>query len=988
MKKTILDTQLIQTSPDNTGLLSKVPGGKHGANPLVTILNKTFNKQLKNLYSQQREYKKQKLTREYMETKQPGIIDAYRNAYPETWETELKELYSVPQDKKFIDFMNKGQNDTTRGLKISIDDLKEYQERDGYKGLVFSPQARPNILVLDFDIKLNEADLNKIITGFKPYLWLVEYKEENGHAHVYINSTEPDRLHYATRDENNRDLFYDREGERVKVDIFKGARAVVDGSNPTNKYNVFYDNKPGETIPVRDALQLLGETMNYTLEVEFMENKIEHDTHGTPTHKDNSTRYTRKHRPHGEQVELLEKAKEKSIQLFRDVEGEGIRHALYLNYTGALLHNGFEPENVREFMNTIYRETGDQDPRPAEYGSTITKYENGEQVKGIPSFKNLLDTLDRPEVSKIGADIIKIIGQKQTPELIQLRNGYTMDALHNTIYKETKNSQVTHLTASITGVTVYTEKHRNPEIVPQQTLYSLKYITETGEEGETRPDTIEGNTTQLKEQSFTVYDKYLKDIIKLVIEYYKLEGLEEHQQITPPEGFYLNMETGNIDYKGLTKEIRNTIETPLTVEKLREIITDYEGLTRYYKSLDKFISNTFSGCQLPLTYLVKQVQQEFNIQTPVIRAVSMTGTPGTGKSYNGEFILKFSGVIDKGKNVLNYTNVNTPYQYGEQCTHSTLPLAMEEADGLAHPKTPGDYSFSSLVKASITSINVRSRSMDGGKTNTNYPNYRNIVFSSNSTFKPDYGNIRRLISQVYTLTEIVTKEDRELKNEECPDNVETLILNRFFGAFIQTLRNKIEMYNRAGDKDTGITDIITNEDFVKNIIIDMYQGAELETPLYDRIYNYNTSIYEADITPTDANTIIKNQLFNYIVSIVSERLNMETPKGRETDQTTLNEYNTQSLYNLPELTKIVYEEITFGHIPGIKPAVKKQPDTVNDLEVALTRELVDVLNNNKEIQITLPDLEFPTGGEYAQIRNIGTKGVRVKLGVLIDNIFN
>ena len=88
-----------------------------------------------------------------------------------------------------------------------------------------------------------------------------------------------------------------------------------------------------------------------------------------------------------------------------------------------------------------------------------------------------------------------------------------------------------------------------------------------------------------------------------------------------------------------------------------------------------------------------------------------------------------------------------------------------------------------------------------------------------------------------------------------------------------------------------------------------------------------------------------------------------------------------------ELTNILYFEIIKGNIQGISTAVSKAPNTKEDLDIVLTKELVDILNTNSyDIQITLKDLERPVNGKYTVVKKIGSRGVRLTLNDLINNI--
>lgn len=1013
--ETIIETHLIKDNPKNTGLLSKTNSknkyNKFGLNPLFTILNTDFNKQLIRDYDKQKKTKKQIITRDYLETNQKDIIRLYKEYYPEDYEETLTKHLTDHNNEPRLDFLHIGLDSVTRSIPISLDDITAYKKRGGYRNYVFSLEARPNIIVFDFDLQVTTEEIEKIRQDLRKYLYLLEYKESNGHLHVYLNGTEENRLDYTNSPDHNNTLFT-RAEEVIAIDVFKGAKKVIGCCSPNNDYEIIYNEKPTRSIGIKQAINLLAKSLGYTVNTKFLESLLNPEVNtpmditesnsgsNSKSNSSNSNRpVERKTRPTSEEnkAEVIEHA----TPLFNALK-KGIREKTYRAFTGALLNHEYEEKTIEEIVIAVHNGTNDEEKvRLGSVRSCFKGLHNGSNLYGWTTFNEIMTSViedhkgkDKTELTKRLAKLKRVIEShdKQTvynPEAekdyILLDNGLIMDVEDHLIftYNNKTGFKSIKMTADITGVTIYEEKHINPEIKRNTKQYSVEYTTMTGAKGQTTPEDIDVLIGLLNKETFTRDDKKTKEIIKNIIEYYIIQGKAVYKQITPPEGFYLDIETNNISYTGLTKEITEYIEKDLTAEDIRTVLLEYEDISYYYKDKIKFISNTISGCQLPLTYINKQIIEEYNIQTPLIRGVSLTGTPDTGKSTNGKFILRFSGVAIENINIKLYSSVNTIYRYAEQCMKSTLPLMIDEADGIAKPITPYDNELSRDIKASLTSMFVREKSNDQGKTLTSYPNYRNIVFTSNADFTPDYGNRRRLINQEYTLTEKITKEDIEIKNLNCPDNMERVTLNKFFGIFINVLIHKIEYINSNEDKTTGICDVFTNSDFTKNIILDMYNIAELDTELSTLIYNYATDTYNADINPVDTEDIIKHTIYDYILSVINENIKPNNPN--ENEQKTL---TGGSIYNIQDLTKVLYSEIVRGNIRGIATALNSLPNTMEDLNIVLTRELVNILNSsNKDIQVTLKDLAAPVNGKYTVVKKIGSRGVRLTLNDLIRSIF-
>lgn len=1018
----IIATELIKANPKNTGLLSKTNTknkyNKFGLNPLFTILNKDFNKQLIRDYEKQKRTKKQIITKKYLETNQKDIIRLYQEYYPDDYEEILTKHLIDHKNEPRLDFLHIGLDDITRSIPISLDDITAYTKRGGYSNYVFSLQARPNIIVFDFDLQVTPEEIEKIKQDLRKYLYLLEYKPSNGHLHVYLNGTEENTLDYTNSPDHINTLFT-RAEDVIAIDVFKNARKVIGCCSPNNDYEIVYNEKPSKTIGLKQAINLLAKSLGYTVNTKFLESLLkpevstpinvpQSNSNSNSKNRSNSNRpVERKTRPTTEEnkAEVIEHA----TPLFNALK-KGIREKTYRAFTGALLNHEYEEKTIEEIITAVHNGTKDEEKvRLGSVRSCFKGYHNGSNLYGWTTFNDIMTNIienqkgkNKTELTQRLAKLNRVIKShdKQTvynPEAEKdytvLDNGLIMDVEEHLIftYNSKTGDKYIKMTANITGVTVYEEKHINKEITKEKqrngdlkTLYSLEYTTVTGAKGHTPPEDVDVLTNLLNKETFTRDDKKTKEIIKNIIEYYIIHDKAVYKQITPPEGFYLDIKNNNIAYIGLTEEITEYIEKEdITAEEIKEVLLEYEDLSNYYKDKIKFIANTISGCQLPLTYINKQITEEYNIQTPVIRGVSLTGASGTGKSYNSQFILKFSGVPIQDENIQLYSSINTIYRYAEQCKKSTLPLMIDEADGLANPISPYDNELSRDIKASLTSMIVRKKSNDQGKTLTSYPNYRNIVFSSNAQFNPDYGNRRRLTSQVYSLTEQVTPEDVDIKNLNYPDNKERVTLNKFFGIFINVLKHKIEYINSNENKETGICDIFSNKDFTKNIILDMYNIAEIDTDLSNMLYNYNTDTYNADINPVDTFDIIKHALYNYILSIINETIKPNNPD--EDEQKTL---TGGSIYNLQDLTKTLYFEIIRGNITGIYTAVNKAPNTKEDLEIVLTKDLVDILNNNSyDIQVTLKDLESPVNGKYTVVKKIGSRGVRLTLKDLVNNIF-
>lgn len=1003
----IIETELIKDSPRNTGLLSKTNSknkfNKFGLNPLFTILNKDFNKQLIKDYDKQRKTKKQIINRDYLETNQKDIIRLYKEYYPEDFEETLTKHLTDKNNEPRLDFFHIGLDSVTRSLHIGLDDITAYKERGGYNNYVFSLEARPNIIVFDFDLQVTPEEIETIKQDLRKYLYLMEYKESNGHLHIYINGTEEKRLDYTNSPDHNNTLFT-RAEDVIAIDVFKGAKKVIGCSSPNNDYEIVYNEKPPKSIGLKQAIHLVAKSLDYTVNKKFLEDLINPDkakvitSTGSPKNSKGNIRATRSERVTRETTEENKKEViEHATPLFNALENKGIRETMYRALTGALLNHEYKEDIIEEIVNKIHRQTNDKDNRINSVRSCFRGYYNGSNLYGWTKFNELVTgaTKDKKLLKQLtllhkvifSHDKKTVYNPEAEKDYIILDNGLIMDVEdHNIFTYNSQGNKNIKMSADITGVTVYTEKHVNPLIESNLKLYSVEYTTATGIKGHTNPEDIDVLTGLLNKETFTRDDKKTKEILKNIIEYYIIQGQAKYKQITPPEGFYLDVENNNIAYIGLTKEITEYIEKDLTSDDIKEVLQEYETLSIYYKDTEKYIANTLSGCQLPLTYLNKQISEEYSIQTPLIRAVSMTGTSGAGKSYNCEFILKFSSIPIEQKNIKLYSSINTIYRYAEECIKSTLPLMIDEADGIAYPKTTYDIDLSRDIKASISSKYVRQKSNDQGKTLTSYPNYRNIVINSNAQFQPDYGNRRRLTSQIYTLTEKITPEDVEAKNLGYPDNKERVTLNRFFGIFINLLIQKITTINKEENKTTAICDVFSNKDFTKNIILEMYKRANYETKISNRIYNYNTDTFNADINPVDTLEIIRHSLYNYILSAVNESLKPNNPKDSENIQTTLDNID-KKLYNVDNLKEILFNAITKGNIKGITTAVNKMPDRVELLEIALTQDLVTILNDNKDIQITLKDLVEPTEGQYKVVKKLGARAVRLTLNDLIINIF-
>ena len=1013
--ESILETELIKGNPSNTGLLSKTNSrnkrNKFGLNPLFTILNKDFNKQLIKDYEKQMKTHKRIIDREYLETNQKDIIRLYKQYYPEDYEEKLNKQIQPIGTSKRLDFFHNGPDTVTRSIPISLDDITAYLERGGYKNYVFSCEARPNIIVFDFDLQVTPEEIEKIKQDLRKYLYLLEYKESNGHLHVYLNGNDDeDDLDY-TNSPDHKNVLFTKDGEVIAIDVFKGAKKVVGCSSPNNTYEIIYNEKPPKAIGVKQAITLLAKSLGYTVDKTFLEallnpeTKINNNQMNTVNKNKSSNN---KDRPAERKTRVTSETNKQEVinhatPLFNSLK-KGIREKTYRAFTGALLNHEYKEETIEEIVIAVHSGTKDEEPpRIGSVRSCFKGYREGSNLYGWTTFNEIMtnviennkgkkaklnDHLTQLKKAIYSHDKKVVNNPEDEKDYITLDNGIIMDVEDNILFTyNNKGDKYIKMSCKITGVTIYHEKHINPLIESDKTLYSIDYTTTTGVKGNTSPEDIDILTGLLNKETFTRDEKKTKEILKNIIEYYIIKGEAKYKQITPPEGFYLDVNNNNIGYVGLTEEITKYIEKEITPEEIKEVLEEYEDLSNYYKDLEKYIANTISGCQLPLTYINKQVSEEYSIQTPDIRAVSMTGTSGAGKSYNCEFILKFSSIPIENKNIKLYSSINTIYRYGEQCTKSTLPLMIDEADGIANPITQWDNELSRDIKASITSMYVREKSNDQGKTLTSYPNYRNIVINSNSQFKPDYGNRRRLTNQLYTLTEKITPEDVEAKNIGYPDNKERVTLNKFFGIFINILIHRIDYINKQEGKKTGICDIFTNKDFVKNTILEMYTIADMNTDLSNMIYNYNTDTFNADINPVDTLEIIRYTLYNYILGAVNESIKPDTPKDNEDIQTTIDDHINKSLYNVNTLKKVLYEEIVKGNIKGITTAVSRLPPDFESLEIAITQDIIPILNENKDIQVTLKDLVAPVNGVHKQVKKIGSKAVRLTLKDLIETVF-
>lgn len=370
---------MIQENPENIGILPSqeyflTGSRKQAINPLRTVLNNTFTREFK-----QQLKNPKKIDFKYIEEHQEGIIEAYTNCYGE------KGKQFLQQEMENTTFsLAKGlaehEGKSPRSIPITQEQWDKYITNGGYEDHVFNCEARPDILVFDFDYELTKNQLQKIQKEFKKYLWVIEKNTEKGTSHIYIqcdDDTTITKVKAGIR-ENEEDK------EPLDIDIFKGRKGYVCGASPSRPYQIIYDEKPEKKISTKEAVKKLSEALGCYLDKNVLEEivqpqqKHERTTTTTTTPEGEITVTSNNPEETQRQTIIIENA----IPIFKKVAGNHVREDLYKGLSGALLRHGFNNQSTREIMTQIYNNTDDEDPRLTTVENAIKRYQNGEKING------------------------------------------------------------------------------------------------------------------------------------------------------------------------------------------------------------------------------------------------------------------------------------------------------------------------------------------------------------------------------------------------------------------------------------------------------------------------------------------------------------------------------------------------------------------------------------------------------------------------------
>lgn len=387
----ITKTKLITSCKKNCGLLSKTDNNstnnKFGLNPLFTVLNKDFNHQLREDYKQQLKTKKQIIDMEYIETHQADIIRLYKEYYKEQWKHELQRQLT-DNGKARISFLMNGLNSLTRSIPITLDEFREYRKRGGYKNYVFCCEARKDIIIFDFDIQVSSTEIEKLQEALKDYLFMMEYKESSQHLHIYLQGTEKNTIDYTNSPDRNNALFL-KQDKTVPIDIFKGAKKVVACSTQNNKYEIIYDEQPTQAINLEDAIILVGETLEYTVNKEYLQELLTHPL-SKPNTSRNTPAITTRNVEIIQEIDITPEEAKRLIKILTTIMGEiagnGQRHSLYMALSGAMLRKGYKKQDIKTIVQAVCRNTRDTDNRLSIVEDSTRKFKNGNKTTGWSSF--------------------------------------------------------------------------------------------------------------------------------------------------------------------------------------------------------------------------------------------------------------------------------------------------------------------------------------------------------------------------------------------------------------------------------------------------------------------------------------------------------------------------------------------------------------------------------------------------------------------------
>lgn len=829
--KDILLTHLVQDNLNNTGILSKTDDenkyNKFGCNPLFTILNKDFNKQLIRDYNRQRQIKKQIITLEYLQEIQPDIIKQYQKYYPDTYKDKLEECLITREDEPRLDFMHIGLDNITRSIPISLKDINTYKQRNGYCNYVFSNQARPEILVFDFDLVISNEDIKKIEKTFRDTLYLIEYKPSNGHVHLYINSTENETITYAN---NSKEVLFRKGDEKVSIDVFKGSNRVTACTTRNNEYEIIYDEKPVKSIKLRNAILMLAKTLNYTVNMKFLKELTSKEKKSISTiinkTDDNSTTNTLDIR----QQVILNNA----IAIFKAVEGRRVRETLYMSLTGALLRHGINNKQTLTIMKKIHDTTHDKDPRIPTVRKTIDKYQKGINIFGWNNFQEIVKTTTRDQqtlkhLEQLGHAIhtsyiqeVKINklnlsnDEKENTTLLEDTNNHIYDyretcdnenihiiqdkysdykiivdyenkTISKRAYKkqgrkEDKNIIVTDeliITAVPIDLTIY-----NDTICNTGTTYECTWQFQDGTSTEISGDIILHK--KILDKKAGVWNRnLLQNTISTV--FGDLTKTKAHNTIIKhapnKRGFYYDKNHDKIIV--VDHEIKRPTKKQLyEAIKLLDIYGCYFGYGYYSKKgyvVDEKTGNKKDTFTIDNTRLAVSIRWGLNAPFHYVRKqmgntdekyLLFDGESRVGKTTGYEYTIIYLMGIDDPKTYLASGGSNSKAQISKNLAKGTFPIFIDEGDGIFNKPN-----LTSMLKFSVQ--NLTSREVTDMDTNelAQSQAFANLCFTSNSSFidTEKGGLTNRIIELKFYSRDIPTPEAKKrfqetFKTQYLPDD--------------------------------------------------------------------------------------------------------------------------------------------------------------------------------------------------------------------------
>lgn len=390
----ITETKLVTCSPSNTGLLSKTDkrdkNNKFGLNPLVTILNKDFNPQLRRDYTKQLKTREKIIDIDYIVKNQHDIRRLFKEYYKNDYIEELEKQLD-------ISFMMKGLNSLTRSIPISLDDIKDYKRRGGYKNYVFSCEARKDIIIFDFDISVTSEQIEAIQEAFKDYLYLLEFNKSNKHLHMYLRGI-GDKTLDITSTTDRKNALFTKKGDIVAIDVFKGAKRVVACSTNNNDYDIIYDAIPSSQTNVKTAVKLLANTLQYDVNIDFLDAEIvkqnEYKEVEIITANNTTSIVTKKIERDITTIETTTEEKNKLIKyitiIMNEIAGKGIRNKAYMALCGALLKFKYSENVISEIVHDVMLNSNDTDNRITIVNDAIKKYKNNQYLLSLKSLNSIV----------------------------------------------------------------------------------------------------------------------------------------------------------------------------------------------------------------------------------------------------------------------------------------------------------------------------------------------------------------------------------------------------------------------------------------------------------------------------------------------------------------------------------------------------------------------------------------------------------------------